>query len=49
MSSMKYSPAAVFGLSRLLNQFGVFMRQSQNDFSSRVSVSSSLVPAWLRQ
>ena len=46
---MKYSPAAVFGLSRLLNQFGVFIRHSQKLLSFLVSVSSPFVPAWLRQ
>ena len=45
---MKYSPAAVFGLSRLLNQYGVFSRQSHERFSLRVRTSLSFVPAWLR-
>jgi hypothetical protein len=46
---MKSSPAAVFGRSRLLNQYGVFSRHSQPRFSLRVITSSSFVPAWLRQ
>src|SRR5512137_260482 len=48
-SSMKYSPAAVFGRSRLLYQYGVFRPQSQPLFFLRVNTSASFVPAWLRQ
>ena len=46
---MKYSPAAVLGRSRLLNQYGVLSRQRNPDLFFRVIASLSDTPAWLRQ